>query len=156
MDGTKSEMARLVKESGILGKAGDDLTAKNFDQKVSYDQIIMAIHKVQENMEITGTTAKEASETLQGSVAAAKASWSNFLSGTGDLGKVLDSVKTMVSNVIRIIKDAVPDMVENIVDWLPYIMEAGSELVLSLIRGITDYLPNITAQTEMIMQSLVD
>lgn len=73
--GTKEEMARLVKDSGILGDAGKDLTAKNLDQKVSYDQIIEAIHKVQTNMGITGTTAKEASATIQGSVGSMKSAW---------------------------------------------------------------------------------
>ena len=64
--GTKEEMARLVRESGILGEAGKDLTAKNLDQKVSYDQIIQAIHITQERLKITGTTAKEAAGTIEG------------------------------------------------------------------------------------------
>lgn len=82
--GTKEEMARLVKDSGILGDAGKDLTAKNLDQKVSYDQIIEAIHKVQTNMGITGTTAKEASATIQGSVGSMKSAWQNMLTGMAD------------------------------------------------------------------------
>ena len=110
-------MARLVRESGILGEAGKDLTEKNLDQKVSYDQIIMAIHKVQENMGITGTTAKEASSTISGSVASMKASWQNLLTSIADdnqdLGKsvdeFIDSTITASQNLVPRVKKVVED-----------------------------------------------
>ena len=113
--GTKTEMARLVRESGILGEAGKDLTEKNLDQKVSYDQIIMAIHQVQENMGITGTTAKEASSTISGSVASMKASWQNLLTSIADdnkdLGKsideFIDSTITASQNLVPRVKKVV-------------------------------------------------
>lgn len=107
--GTKEEMARLVKESGILGKAGDDLTAKNLDQKVSYDQIIEAIHKVQTNMGITGTTSKEASSTISGSVTSMKKSWKNLLTAIADNNKDLSkSVNEFVDSAITASKNLVP------------------------------------------------
>ena len=107
--GTKTEMARLVRESGILGEAGKDLTEKNLDQKVSYDQIIMAIHKVQENMGITGTTAKEASSTISGSVASMKASWQNLLTSIADDNKDLGkSVDEFIDSTITASQNLVP------------------------------------------------
>ena len=113
--GTKSEMARLVKESGVLGKAGEDLTVKNFDQKVSFDKIVEAIHAVQENMGITGTTAKEASSTIQGSVASMKSAWQNLLTGIADgnqdLSKLLNdfvqSAITAGKNITPRIKEII-------------------------------------------------
>lgn len=105
--GTKSEMVKLVKESGVLGEASKDLTLKNFDQKVSFDQIILAINKTQQRLKITGTTAKEANTTLQGSVASLKASWSNLLSGMGTTKEVVESLKPVIQNVSRIAKEAI-------------------------------------------------
>ena len=118
--GTKSEMARLVKESGILGDAGKDLTAKNLDQKVSYDQIIQAIHKVQSEMGITGTTSKEASSTIEGSVNAMKSAWNNLLTGMAsdnqDMDKLVnnfvDSVETVVDNIAPVIVRTVPAIMD--------------------------------------------
>ena len=107
--GTKSEMARLVKESGILGQAGKNLTAKNLDQKVSFDQIVQAIHKVQENMGIAGTTSKEASTTIEGSVNSMKASWKNLLVAIADDNQDLSqAVKNFSNSVITASKNIVP------------------------------------------------
>lgn len=100
-------MVKLVKESGVLGEASKDLTLKNFDQKVSFDQIILAINKTQQRLKITGTTAKEAGDTLQGSVSALKASWNNLLSGMGSAKEVLESLKPVIQNVSRIAKEAI-------------------------------------------------
>lgn len=90
--GTKSEMARLVKDSGVLGKAGEDLTAKNLDQKVSFDKIIEAIHKTQKEMGITGTTSKEAGSTIEGSINSMKAAWENLLVGMADENQDVDAL----------------------------------------------------------------
>lgn len=105
--GTKSEMVKLIKESGVLGEASKDLTIKNFDEKVSFDQIILAINKTQQRLKITGTTAKEANSTLQGSVASLKSSWDNLLSGMGTTKEVIESLKPVIKNVSRIAKEAI-------------------------------------------------
>lgn len=105
--GTKSEMVKLVKESGVLGEASKDLTLKNFDQKVSFDQIILAINKTQQRLKITGTTAKEAGSTMLGSISSLKASWNNLLSGMGTTKEVIESLKPVIKNVSRIAKEAI-------------------------------------------------
>lgn len=107
--GSASEMARLVKESGVLGKAGEDLTAKNLKQKVSFDQIVKAIHTVQERMGITGTTSKEAASTIEGSVNSMKASWKNLLTAiANDNGDLKKSVNEFVDSTITAGKNLVP------------------------------------------------
>lgn len=105
--GTKSEMLKLVKESGVLGEASNELTLKNFDQKVSFDQIILAINKTQQRLKITGTTAKEAGSTMLGSISSLKASWQNLLSGMGTTKEVIESLKPVIENVGRIAKEAI-------------------------------------------------
>lgn len=77
--GTQSEMARLINDSRVLGDSVE-VTAETV-KDVPFDKIIEAIHTIQTNLGITGTTAKEAAETLEGSANSVKASWSNLLTG---------------------------------------------------------------------------
>ena len=73
--GTQSEMIRLINDSGILNQKISDL------DNVTFDQMIQAIHVVQQNLGITGTSAEEAGDTIEGSVNSAKAAWENFQGG---------------------------------------------------------------------------
>ena len=102
--GTKEEMQRLIADANKFraeqGKTAD-LTIE------SYADIVEAIHTVQEEMGITGTTAKEASTTISGSIGMAKAAWTNFLTGLGrddvDFSQLttqlLESIGTVAKNV---------------------------------------------------------
>ena len=140
--GTKSEMVKLVKESGVLGEASKDLTTKNFDQKVSYDQIILAINKTQQRLKITGTTAKEAGDTLQGSVASLKASWENLLSGMGTTKEVIESLKPVIKNVARIAKEAIKAIWDEIKGMIAEALQPVSnwikehQTLLTIIAGV--------------------
>lgn len=89
--GTQTEMLRLVNDSGVLKEKVDDI------KDVSFDDMILAIHKIQENMNITGTTAKEASGTLEGSFNSMKASAENFLTSLATGNNVKDSLGNLLS-----------------------------------------------------------
>lgn len=142
--GTKSEMARLVKESGVLGKAGKDLTAKNLDQKVSYDKIIEAIHKVQQRMGITGTTSKEAASTIQGSVNSMKASWQNLLTAIADDNKDLGkSVDEFVNSAVTAAKNLVPRIKVSIDGIKKLISSIVTEVFPKLKKEIPELRPLI-------------
>ena len=124
--GTKEEMARLINESGVMG---DTLitTGKNGNfATVSFAKMVEAIHKVQENMGITGTTAKEASSTIQGSASSMRSAWKNLLTGiaddTQDTKKLVknftDSVITYAKNLVPRIKisvDGIKKLVNSII-----------------------------------------
>lgn len=71
--GTKEEMVRLINDSGILNTKIKDLDG------ITFDQMIEAIHKIQEEMGITGTTAAEAAETISGSKASLVAAWNDLM-----------------------------------------------------------------------------
>lgn len=92
--GTASEMARLINDSGVLGDTVT-VTASNIN-RVSFDKIIEAINKVQTEMGITGTTANEASTTIQGSFNSMSSAFENFMtslsSGTGDVDEKFDAL----------------------------------------------------------------
>lgn len=137
--GTKEEMQRLLKDA-------EKITGKKFDIS-NFADITEAIHAIQTEMGITGTTAKEASTTIQGSALAMKAAWSNFITGMADenanfdqlLDNLVDSVKTFMKNMIPRIKKMLPRLVRGLTEIakiigkeLPGILE---EIVPSLIDG---------------------
>lgn len=94
-------MIRLINDSGVLGEKISSL------DNVSFATMIEAIHAVQNNLGITGTTAKEAATTIEGSVNSMKGAWENWLVGLAspdaDLGalteNLVQSVVTVIQNV---------------------------------------------------------
>lgn len=100
--GTQEEMVRLINDSGILNETISDLDG------ITFDQIVQAIHEVQTQMGITGTTALEADTTIQGSVASMKSAWENLKIGIADenadigalVDNLVDSVGTSASNIV--------------------------------------------------------
>lgn len=168
--GTQEEMQRLLddaeKLSGIhyeLGNFGD---------------MIEAIHVVQTEMGITGTTAAEASSTIEGSVASAKSAWQNLVTGIADenadldvlVNNFVDSVITAGENIIPrveqilsgigdavtrlapIIGEKVPQI---IVQVLPSLVSAGAQLIVGLVQGIISAVPQLVAAVPEIVNSLV-
>lgn len=129
--GTQEEMARLVNESGVLG-AAIKVDAKTINE-VSFDKIIQAIHIIQERMGITGTTAKEASETISGSVASFRATWANLLTGLSSDDQNLDELwenftlagETVVRNVGRIL----PNLLRNIKNILGKATQYAGQMI---------------------------
>lgn len=160
--GTASEMARLVNDSGVLGSA-IKVTANTINS-VSFDKIIEAIHKTQENLDITGTTSKEAASTVQGSVNSMKASWKNLLTemgkSDGDMGKAIDefivSAETAMDNLLPVIERALEGISALITEYGPKLQPVletlftaitpiAVQLVGTLIGAILQSLPSILA-----------
>ena len=175
--GTASEMARLINDSGVMGKTFT-ATAQNINS-VGFDKYIEAINIVQQRQNITGTTAKEAAETISGSIGSAKAAWTNLLTsfGTGDVAEVskaMDSLGTAVGNVFRNISEVIPAIIEGmvtavsqlpkidlsgiiakIVEQLPQIVKLAVDLVKSLVNGIKENLPMLVNAAIEIITTLV-
>ncbi len=121
--GTASEMARLVNDSGVMGKSFK-ATAKNINE-VSFDKIIEAISVTQDKLGITGTTAKEASTTIEGSFNSMKGAWENFataLGGGGDVDKsmqeLIETVKTWLGNLIPVVEKIAENFVKILVSGI--------------------------------------
>lgn len=110
--GTQAEMARLINDSGVMGKTFK-ATAENVNS-VSFDKIVEAIHVVQTNMGITGTTAAEAAGTVEGSINAMKGAWENWLTslGTGDEEMVAENTVALIDTVVVAGKNAIPRVLE--------------------------------------------
>lgn len=145
--GTKTEMERLLADA-------QKLTGVKYDIS-NLSDVYNAIHVIQEELGVTGTTAKEASSTLQGSFASMKASWSNFLSGSGDLSQVVSTATDVVKNIIRIVNEAIPSIIENITKALPELLKLGQELLNQIITGIITNLPILMQSASNILNSLI-
>lgn len=176
--GTAAEMARLVKDSGVLGDAGKDLTAKNLNEKVSFDQIVEAIHKTQERMGIAGTTSKEAASTIEGSISSMKSAWQNLVTGiarsdsdlSGLIGQFIDSLKTVWDNVRPVMYQALTGIGQLISEMLPEILNEvpgiiskvlpklvtqGIAMLNSLIDGLVEGLPKLSETAFSIFDTLI-
>ena len=103
--GTAGEMARLINETGVMGKSFET-TAENV-KDIPFDKMIEAVHKIQEEMGVTGTTSKEAMETVSGSIGMAKASLQDFLGGLGNSNA---DVKQLAKNMIESFKVVVKNI----------------------------------------------
>lgn len=156
--GTKTEMQRLLKDAEKL--SGQKYELGNFKDMAE------AIHVVQTEMGITGTTAKEASTTIEGSVNSAKAAWTNLVSGMSQdnadmdklinefiesvgvaAGNILPRVETalggvgsLIEKLLPVIVDAIPDVIENL---LPKLLASGTNIVLTLVQGIAAAIPSL-------------
>ena len=158
--GTASEMARLINDSGVLGET-TKVTAETVNN-VSFDKMIEAIHTVQTNLGITGTTSQEAASTIQGSVNTMKSAWENFMTGLADpeqdfdalLGNLVDSVVTVGNNLIPRIQKLLPRLVDGVSqlaqNLVPHISTTISTLLpalsngaLSLIEEFSTALPDL-------------
>lgn len=91
--GTKEGMQQLIKDASKLKDVQKELGIEVDKNDMSFANIANAISVVQKNMNIMGTTENEAMGTLTGSIQALQASWENFLSGTGDLGQVVENAR---------------------------------------------------------------
>lgn len=138
--GTKEEMQRLLTDAEKISGIKYDLS--------SYADIVDAIHVVQTEMGITGTTAKEAATTIDGSVNSMKSAWSNLITGMSnenlDLDKlvqnVIDSVNTFADNLIPRLQIMLPRFVQGLTqlisNMIPYVAPALELLLPPLIEGI--------------------
>lgn len=161
--GTKEEMERLISDANKLmeaqGLAGDLTIDK-------YSDVVRAIHMVQVEMGVFGTTSAEAASTIQGSVNMMKAAWSNLLTGIGDDSQDFDklcdnfveSVGTAAENILPrleqiligvgklaerlapVVVAAIPELVTTV---LPKLVQSGISMVGAILQGLVQTLPQI-------------
>ncbi len=134
--GTKEEMERLLADA-------EKLSGLEFNIE-SYADVVDAIHIIQTEMGITGTTAKEASTTIQGSVMAMKAAWTNLSTGLADdtqnmdelIGNLVESAGTAAQNLLPRIQTVLSGIGELAVKLAPILAAAISTLVTDALPGL--------------------
>lgn len=130
--GTKSELERLLSDAEKFSAAQGKVRDFSVD---SYSDIVEAIHIVQDEMGITGTTAEEAATTIEGSVNMAKAAWDNWLTGLGDENA---DMEVLTGNLVQ----SVAIVGENIIPRVGQIMVSIGETVAAYAPGVGLYLRN--------------
>lgn len=168
--GTKSEMERLIQDANKVKQANGEMGDLSIDK---FSDVVQAIHIMQQQMGITGTTAKEAATTIEGSVGMMKAAWQNWLAELGkdnaDINgltkQLVDSVGTVIQNVgpriaqiITGITAALPQLFSSLGGTLPALVmqilppvlgalgQLGTMLLTSATTWITTSLPQLLAQ----------
>ena len=139
--GTKTEMERLLADA-------EKLTGVKYDIN-NLNDVYQAIHAVQEEMGITGTTAKEASETLEGSMAAAKAAWDNFMNGSGDADQLADAFATAADNIVKNLAEIIPRFAET----LPAL---GSAIIAQIPGLVVAIVPAVLSAGQSVLKQLQD
>ena len=169
--GTKTEMERLLADA-------EKITGIKYDIN-NLNDVYQAIHVIQGELGITGTTAKEAGTTIQGSIGAMKSAWQNLLTGLADgnaniedlvrnlmltiagdgtpenLG-LLGNVMPAVENISKGIMNALPEILNGIIQLLPQFLDAGVNIINGLINGIQQNMPAIMNATMQIITTLVN
>ena len=153
--GTKEEMQRLLDDAAKLSGQKFDIS--------SYADIVDAIHIVQTEMGITGTTAKEAATTISGSAGMMKSAWQNFMTGiaddSADFGQLTDSlvssVSTFASNIIPRVQTALGGVVNMISGLAPIISEKLPELVSALLPSVIEGATNIISAVVAVLPELL-
>lgn len=167
--GTKEEMQRLLSDA-------EKLTGIKYDIG-NLSDVYSAIHVIQTELGITGTTAKEASTTISGSANAMKAAWSNLMIGIADdsqdfdslINNFVDSAVTFGNNILPraetaingigrliesllpVILGKIPEVINNV---LPDLVKSGINMISSVATGLQQNLPQITSAGEEILSSL--
>lgn len=173
--GTKEEMERLLADANALNKAQGKYTDYSVE---SFADMVDAIHVVQTSMGITGTTAKEAATTIQGSVNSAKAAWHNLLIGVSDdnqdfdrlVDEFVDSIYTAADNILPRVstsldgilklvnvaaKKILPSVIQEISEQLPTLIDTGADIVIALGEGIVNNLDAILGAAEKVIKKVV-
>lgn len=153
--GNQKEMERLLSDAEKLSGQKYDISNLN--------DVYQAIHVIQTNIGITGTTAKEASTTIQGSIKAVKSTFQNLITGLADknanikqlVGNFTDSVitagKNIIPRIVTIVKNIGPAISETVTTLLPQLIPVVSELINQLVNGIMQNLkPIIQAATTIV------
>lgn len=154
--GTAQGMLELINDSGVLGKK---LTDTSQLATVGFDQMILAIQKVQEEQGIAGTTAKEALRTIEGSQKAVAKGWQNVITAIGrgeGIGKALDGLSTalfgtgeagtgFLAQIIPRIKTTMESIGEFVVEAGPLIAEKIPEVLSAILPTVFETVTNLTA-----------
>lgn len=170
--GTKEEMQRLLDDASKISGIKYDIS--------SFADVTEAIHVMQEEMGIAGTTAKEAASTIEGSIGMMKGAWENLVVGMADenanmevlidnfvestataaknilprISQALSGIGEVITGLAPVIAEALPMLVEEV---LPSLLSAGVSLITSLVQGIIAALPALyTALLDAVQLILVE
>ena len=161
--GTKTEMQRLLSDA-------EKLTGVHYDIS-NLSDVYSAIHAIQENLGVTGTTALEAEKTISGSITSMKASFDNFLNGSGSAEDLANAVTNVLSNVgdaivklapnilsgiVTLIEKLLPQVAKLLVDLVPQLLDAVSNMIDSLLNMVTQDMSGLQETLTLLINKIVE
>ena len=154
--GTKTEMQRLLKDA-------EKFSGQKYDIK-NLNDVYNAIHVIQEELGVTGTTAEEASTTISGSAASMKAAFDNFLNGSGSPEQLATAVTTFLGNVTTAIGELAPKILSGISTLLETLIPQVATMLFNLIPQLLNAITNlinklfemVSKNTEAIKKAVTD
>ena len=176
--GTKTEMERLIADASKMKDEQSALNVTVEEGNMSFANIVNAISVMQKHLDITGTTAKEASETISGSISSMKSAWDNLLVGLGDdtaemdvlidqfvesvvtvignlvprIQQILTGIGQLVTSLVGVLAEQLPGLLETLI---PPVLEAATTLFTALVEAIPQLLDLIIQQFPMIVEAIV-
>lgn len=138
-------MERLLEDAERLSGIHFDIS--------SFADVTEAIHIIQENMGIAGTTAQEAEETIEGSFNSMKAAWTNFVTGIANenansqvlFNEFVDSFKILAGNIVPVVTTVLTNIGSLLVENGPVMIEQGATMLANFLTGLTEKAPAILA-----------
>ena len=152
--GTKEEMQRLIADASQMSTEMDKLGVSVDADSMSFDNIINAISVMQKHLNIAGTTANEASGTIEGSVNSLKAAWDNFLAGTLDGESLAEIAYDAMNNIFNAFMEIVPRLAAELPTFIELVGGFGLELAQTLINTIGEQLPEFLAKGQELILNL--
>lgn len=174
--GTAAEMARLINDSGVLGNSVK-VTASDV-KNIPFDTIIQAIHNIQTNIGITGTTTAEAMGTISGSAGSMKAAWANMLTGMANenanfeklasawvssvaatISNIVPRISTVMTGMANVIRTVIPQLLQSVIPMitsqLPNIVNAVQSIISAVLALLPQIMPVISSLIPTIVQTLI-
>ena len=167
--GTRGEMERLIEDANKVKEANGEMADLTID---NFADMVEAIHIIQSEMGITGTTAEEASSTIQGSIASLKASWENLLVGMADenanmdqlIGQFVESASTAAQNLLprieqtllgvaQLIEKLAPIIIEKLPGMIQTLLPAFLNAAMQILKALVKALPDILT---MLITAIID
>lgn len=146
--GTKSEMERLLADA-------QKLTGVKYDIN-NLSDVYNAIHAIQVNLDVTGTTAKEAETTISGSAASMKSAFDNFLNGSGSPEALASTITVFVGNITNAITKLAPNILNGIVTVINQLIPQVGQLLINLAPMLWDTLNELLTSTLNLISENVD
>ena len=147
--GSQAGMIALINDAGIFEEEIDSLN------NVTFDQMIQAIHNVQTELNITGTTANEAASTISGSIGMLQGAWQNLLIGlsdeNADMGSLIDNV---VSSAVQVVENITP-VAEQAMSGIANLIDQVAPILSERLPGmITTVLPSLLSAITSIISAV--
>ena len=165
--GTKEEMQRLLEDASAIAGIDFDIS--------SYADVVQAINVIQTEMGITGTTAKEAGSTIQGSIASMGAAWNNLLTGLTDptqnfdklftnfidsvstaMGNLVPKITTTLNGIVKMISSLAPIIIAEVPNLVSTILPPVLEGAISIVSEVIEILPSLFEMITEMLPSLIE